>query len=394
MDVLTTLQSQRSDASAGRLLEALEDIVHNVQIAANFCIHHPQYRSLELRAERIDRLRQLPKDLQDRYLSLQLKSFLYAIYYNGSYRPSSVSETDAVSSRSSRLLENNTVKGLNLKFYEALHDNNRGQGYFDPGWLVLRQEHDGGLAVNKQGLTLHINGLNAPSSKQTQYLPLAGKSAAVGDTVAIRMPRNRFATGFYIAVGNAGPVRDYPPGTPPESVNLYFNVPPEGAIALMRSLTQQLNAISIPFTFKVLDNPEHYRGYDTGALNCEKLHYEKVRPILQTVYSEYPSHFSEETPLFTKQLAPGLALAEEPDHKFSAQEDFGLNRFQIVANGLVEIWRTGHNSPEVRLNAIFKHFSLHSVQPTCPYMNANSEDIYTPLFHTASLVDGQKTVKN
>ncbi|MDJ0703181.1 MAG: T3SS effector HopA1 family protein [Leptolyngbyaceae cyanobacterium MO_188.B28] len=381
MQLLDTLQSQRFDAFAARLLDALEDIVHNVQIASNFGIHHPNYRSMELRAARADCLQQLPMDLQNQYLSLQLQSFLYAIYYNGSYRPSSVPETDAVSSSPSKPIENNTVKGLNLKFYEALHDSNQGEGYFDPGWLVLRQERDGSLAVQKEGLTLHIKYASDTHGKEACYSNLTGRSAVVGDKVAIRLPRNRVETGFYIAVGNAGPVKADTSGNPPDAVNLYFNVTPEGAIALMRSLTQRLNAIPIPFTFKVLDDPDHYRGYDTSALNFEKLHYERIRPILQTIYTEYQSHFGEETPLFTKRLAPGLALSEEPDHKFSAREDFGLNRCQIVANGLVEAWRAGHTSPEARMNAILKHFSSNGVKMTCPYMNANSEDIYTPLFY-------------
>ena len=396
MQLLDAL-SQQPNASAARLLDALEDIVHNVQITSNFCTHHPNFRSMELRPERVDRLHQLPMDLQNQYLSLQLQSFLYAIYYNGSDRPSSVPETDAVSSPPSSTLENNTVKGLNLKFYEALHDSNQGEGYFDPGWLVLRRERDGGLAVQKQGLTLHIKGMSNTAGKQTRYLNLAEQSAAVGDTVAIRMPRNRVETEFYIAVGNAGPVKDSPSGTASDTVNLYFNLTPEGAIALMRSLTQRLNAISIPFTFKVLVDPDHYRGYDTGALNFEKRHYERIQPILQTVYSENQAQFGEETPLFTKQLAPGLALAEEPDHKFSAQEDFGLNRCQIVAHGLLEAWRAGDNSPEARMNAILKRFSGHGVDLTCPYLNANSEDIYTPVFNSlkdTNLDNQQDTVKN
>ncbi|MCG8364847.1 MAG: T3SS effector HopA1 family protein [Pseudanabaenales cyanobacterium] len=391
MQLLDTLQSQRSDVSVVRLLEALADIVHNVQIASNFCIHHPDYRSMELRAERVERLQQLSMDLQNQYLNLQLQSFLYTLYYNGSYQPSSVTEADSVSSPPSKTIENNTVKGLNLRFYEALHDSNSGEGYFDPGWLVLGREHDGSLAVQKDGLTLHIQCVSDSSGKQTCDSQLVGESAAIGGLIAVRMPRNRVATGFYIAVGNAGPIKDDPPDPPPHTVNLYFNVTPEGAIALMRSLTQRLNGMAIPFTFKVLDDPDHYRCYDAGALNFEKSHYERVRPILQTVYIENQSHFGRETPLFTKQLAPGLALSEEPNHKFSAQENFGVNRCQIVANGLLEAWRAGHNSPEARMSAILKRFSWHGVKLTHPYMNANSENIYTPLF-SANNLDNTKDI--
>jgi len=45
-------------------------------------------------------------------------------------------------------LENNTLLGVDLGFYERLHESN-GKGYFDPGWQVLRQESDGSLQSQK-----------------------------------------------------------------------------------------------------------------------------------------------------------------------------------------------------------------------------------------------------
>jgi hypothetical protein len=66
----------------------------------------------------------------------------------------------------------------------------------------------------------------------------------------------------------------------------------------------------------------------------------------RSVYAENQLHFRTEVPLFTKLLAPGLALAEEPDCKFAAVESFGMNRCQIVANGLLEAWQNGDESPE------------------------------------------------
>jgi hypothetical protein len=58
------------------------------------------------------------------------------------------------------------------------------------------------------------------------------------------------------------------------------------------------------------------------------------------------------------QLAPGLGLAEEPDRKFADLESFGMNRCQIVANGLLEAWHQGDNSPEGGMTSILQQFSL------------------------------------
>jgi HopA1 effector protein family len=44
-----------------------------------------------------------------------------------------------------------------------------------------------------------------------------------------------------------------------------------GAIALMKTITQQLNAIAIPFTFQVLYNPSDYDRYDSTILKLDRL---------------------------------------------------------------------------------------------------------------------------
>jgi hypothetical protein len=218
--------------------------------------------------------------------------------------------------------------------------------------------------VTKGGLTLHID--------LEQHLGIEERSVEVGDSVAIRMPRNLVQNGFYMAVSNAGS------DTHPHTVRVYFNLSSEGAVAVMSSLTHRLNETTIPFTFKVLYNPSDYERYDSGVLYFERSNYEKVRQVLASVYTEARSHFRPEVPLFTKQLAPGLGLAEEPDSKFETQESFGMNRCQMVANGLLEAWHQGDNSPEARMKAILEEFSVLGINLQHPYLNAESEDIYTP----------------
>ncbi|WP_414572346.1 T3SS effector HopA1 family protein [Nostoc sp. CCY 9925] len=355
-----------------RVLDSLQDIANNVQIKPNFCISHPAYKPFEIPAEVVTRFQRIPLELQNKYLSLQLQSFLYGIYYNGSMQAALEADASSDNLALHQNLENNTFLGVDLEFYDRLHKSNLGEGYFDPGWSVLRQENDRSLAVTKGGLTLHI--------ERDRHLQPAEHSASVGNLVAIRMPHNLVQNGFYMAVSDAGP------DTHPQTVRVYFNLTPEGAVAVMESLTQQLNQIRIPFTFKVLYNPSDYGRYDSGVLYFKKSNYEIVRQVLKSVYAEKrclrrasPTHFRTEVPLFTKLLAPGLALAEEPDCKFTAVESFGMNRCQIVANGLLEARQKGDESPHKRMESIYQHFSLLGIDWQRSYLNANSEDIYTPL---------------
>ncbi|MEG4959152.1 MULTISPECIES: T3SS effector HopA1 family protein [unclassified Microcoleus] len=363
-------QTQQPDFASQQLLDTLQDIVNNVQIHSNFCISHPNYKPLELPDEVVVRFQRMPADIQNKYLSLQLRSFLYGIYYNGSMRSLFAPDADLDSLALHQDLENNTRLGVDIAFYEQLHSCNGGTGYFDRGWYVVRQESDGTLAVNKGGLTLHI--------KPEKHLQLA-ENAAIGELVAIRMPRNLVQNGFYVAVGNAGLRSHSHPDRELEIVRIYFNFNPEGSVAVMESLTQQLNNISIPFHFKTLYNPGDYQRYDSGVLYFEKSHYEAVRQVLESVYAETKAHFNADVPLFTKFLAPGVGLAEEPDSKFADQESFGMNRCQIVANGLLEAWHSVDDSPEARMTSILKQFSLLGVELLRSYLNANSLDIYTQM---------------
>ncbi|MBW4614610.1 MAG: hypothetical protein KME21_15305 [Desmonostoc vinosum HA7617-LM4] len=365
MQLLNLPENQLLELSES-LQTLLQDIVNQVQIESHYSIKHPDYKALELPESAISRFQQLPLENQNRYLSIQLRSFLYGIYYNGSLKSALAPDADVTNLALNQNLENNTLLGVDVGFYNRLHDSNRGEGYWSDAWLVVREETDGTLAVLRNGLTLHI--------ERDHHLQPQHQAATVGNTVAIKMPKNIVQNGFYMAVGNAGASQSHE-----NMVRVYFNLTPEGAVAMMSSLTEQLNALSIRFSFKALYNPSDYERYDSAVFYFNKINYQIVHSVLERLYIEHQSYFSEEVPLFTKLIAPGLAIAEEPDHKFGEQESFGTNRCQVIANGLIEAWLNGNDTPDGRMVSILNHFSLHNIELQRPYLNANSEDIYTSL---------------
>ena len=369
MQLLDSRQIQVSNLSNKQLLEVLKDIVNKVKIQSDFSIHHPDYKPLKIPVEAVERFKKLPEKMQRKYLSLNLQSFLYGIYYNGSMQATLTPEKD--SNPLLLDLENKTLLGVDMGFYQRLHESNSGEGYFDPGWLVIKEESDDILAVIKWGLRLYI--------KREKHLQISEKNKGLGDSVAIYMPKNLVQNGFYVAVGNMGSNHYQDSENQSVTVRTYFNLTPEGAVLIMGSLTHQLNELDIPFSFKVLYNPKDYQRYDSGVLYFEKRDYEVVNQVLQIVYKNMRLHFKTDIPLFTKQLALGLGLAEEPDQKFNEQESFGMNRCQMVANGLLSAWFQGDNSSEGRLKAIFEYFFRRGIDLQHIYLNANSEDIYSCL---------------
>jgi hypothetical protein len=365
MQLLNSLPTQLSDLPDS-LQTSLQDIINRLVIQSQHSIRHPDYKALELPESAVSRFEQLPSDLQDKLLKLQLSTFLYGIYYNGSLKNILALDGEGTNLRLNQNLENNTFLGVNIDFYERLHENNTSGGYLSPDWRVVKEETDGSLAVHKGGLTLHI--------ERDIHLQPQDQVVSVGNSVSIKMPKNLVQNGFYLAVGNAGTANNHQ-----DLVRVYFNLTPDGAVAVMNSLTTQLNAIPISFTFKALYNPSDYGRYDSAVLYFNKSNYEAVSPVLERVYIQNQSHFYEQVPLFTKLLAPGLACAEEPNHKFSDQESFGMNRCHIIANALLDAWQHGNDTPIGRMTSILHHFSLQKIQLQCPYLNNNSKDIYTPL---------------
>ncbi|MTJ29595.1 T3SS effector HopA1 family protein [Aphanizomenon sp. UHCC 0183] len=358
MQVLDSIYSQLFQLPK-ELQTALQNIVDYLEIKSFYSIKHPDYKLLELPESVIARFKNLSLDIQQKHLSIQLRNFLYSAYYNGSWHDFSSADTQINN------LSNNSLFGMDLAFYERLHTSNTGGGYWSKNWLVVNEEEDGCLAVQKNGLTLHI--------QRDLYLSEIDKSANVGDLVAIKMPKNLVQNGFYMAVSNLGTQDNQ------DIVRIYFNVSPEGAASVMDNVTREFNNMQVAFSFKALYNPDEYRRYDSAVLYFNKHEYKTIYPILQKVYLENRDSFSQEVPLFTKPLAPGLSCAEEPEDKFGEKESFGTNRCQMIANGLIAAWQGGNNHPESRMKAIFEQFALHKIKLEYPYLNAHSEDIYTPL---------------
>jgi HopA1 effector protein family len=71
-----------------------------------------------------------------------------------------------------------------------------------------------------------------------------------------------------------------------------------------------------------------------------------------------------------------MSLAEEPDLKFAESESFGMNRCQIVTDGLLKAFYGGQDSAVDKMSAILSQFSSVGIDLRHPYRNRDSENIY------------------
>jgi HopA1 effector protein family len=350
----------------------LEDIATNLEIKDGFTIAHPRYRSLELPPELRAKIQSLSPDLQHKYLAWQLQSFLYGVYYNGSWQ-SILASSDAIDGANITKTdwENNSFLGMDAQFYDRLNTANRGVGFYDPDWQIMSQEDDGILKINKNELSLYID--------RNSYLQPTEINATVGSRVSVKMPHNLIQNGFYVAVSNRGSFDRSLAPVDSQIVRFYFNITADGAVALMEALTVELNQANVPFNFKVLYNPTDYNRYDPGVLYIQRSYYQIVHLILERIYPQQQAYFRSAIPLFTKQIAPGLAIAEEPDRKFGEAESFGLNRCQIVANALIQANNQDDPTPANKLAAIVQNFDKMGINLEYPFLNSDAVDIYSVL---------------
>lgn len=350
---------QPRTAEGKSLLATLEDISDFVAIQDDFCIRHVHSSPLELPQGLLKGLQQLPLPQQNHYLRWRVSTYLYSLYEDGK-RQASATEGSVGVSEPDALFQNKTV-GARSDFYHQLHHSNRGQGYFDPGWVFIKESADGLLAVKKDGLTMHVS----------RDRHLAQTAVTPGDTVSVRLPNSQIENGYYVAVGNQGPC---PNGT---SINLYFNVTLEGILRVMHELTTMLNELRLPFSLAVpydLENcPERC---DAGTLKIAQPAYAKVQPKLDPFYQIHAAQFRSTVPLFAKVLAPGLGLSEQPLHSFIPQESFAMHRFQVLAEGLIHAWRQDLNSSQDRKTCMLQALFEHEISLSYPYLNPGAKDEY------------------
>jgi HopA1 effector protein family len=355
---------QSEVSSISDFAQQLRDIVDQVYLTSELNITHPDYEPLEVPAYYQEHLKQISSDNRDRYLANKLKIYLYDIYSGVAQPKQNPAGTKANNAEDKeQQMANSVSKWSKTKFYQQITQNNHGQGYSDPGWLVVKQENADHWQIRKDGLTLNI--------QSDDY----ADDLKVGQLLSIKMPPNLVEHDTYIAVGNEGH-----PHQPSEEqatiiIQIYFNVGAATALLLLDRLTEQLNNLKIPFNFKIAYQESDYDRLDAAVLEVQKDHYQQLKPILQAVYQENKEHFQPETPFFCKPLASGLGLAEKPQHPDYEQNNIGQHCCGLIAQALLEAWSQEKSGAD-KLDYVLNYLAQTGIEIERIYLNPDSSDIY------------------
>jgi hypothetical protein len=246
----------------------------------------------------------------------------------------------------------------------ALSAANASRERWDPGWQIGEVFPTGQVLARKASLARSF----WPGDFVTH--DAAGLPPRVGAmlSVFLRRESTTIQPGFYFAFGEtaADPMED------DNLVRFYWNVEAAGAPLLTRLITQALNRFQVPFRLKCLTNRAHYYRIDSAVVFVTKRHYRVTAELLLEVYRDMRGALGDDTPLFAKQLAPGLALAEDPGYG----DSFGTSRCRLLAEGLWSAHVRGLESLPDRLQEVGAHFERQGVPFDRPYATGGFVEQY------------------
>jgi hypothetical protein len=214
------------------------------------------------------------------------------------------------------------------------------------GWSVVRADA-GGVWIANAAQQQRFAMLN-------EIVPLAG---AIAPGLPVRLvPMREMMTGpagHYVVCGRQG----FDPQTG-RQVRFYWDLAPDGAAPFLREIGARLERRRIPFQAKVPVDPAGYGRTDAGVLYLNDEDVEAARDAIAATYSAVRGSLRPPVPLFTRELAPGLAFAESPP----TRESFGMHRCSLVAEGLVWAEERGAKEPEARLAILRERLTAYGLE--------------------------------
>lgn len=247
------------------------------------------------------------------------------------------------------------------QFVARLSASNGSRDRFDQGWAVVETLASGAVVAEKRYRTRRWN----PGEFLSEAAPAR---VARGTPIVIGRKREarELQTGFYYAFG--GDLED--DFERMRSVRYYLNVNAAAAVSVIGMLTGEFEARAIPFACKCANSPGGFARCDPFVLYIGARHAQLAHFVLNSLVAALAPHLRPAVPILTRQLAPGLAFAEEP----AGADSFGGHRMRAVAHGLIAAHRSGRDDDEGRCAAVLESFAALGIDLDAPHLVAGDGD--------------------
>jgi hypothetical protein len=234
---------------------------------------------------------------------------------------------------------------------------------WDYGWKITQILNDGSLYAMKEAQSRMLR----PGEYMFQD---AGAATQPGAWIRAFLSKEDVLSqpGFYIVQPEIAPsFEDFQ-----TLVRLYWNLEPDGAPTLLGRITESFNALRVPFQFKVLRYRSQYTRSDSAVLFVGWRYAGIALRLAFEIYADVKQYLKPHTPLFAKQLAPGLGLAEDPANG----QSFGMNRCGMLAQAMVGAYRKGQQTQKTRMAELRTLFDQAGLNLDRPYLSLSSVDHY------------------
>jgi hypothetical protein len=265
--------------------------------------------------------------------------------------------------------EQAAAKAGSRALIESLAAANATRQRSETGWTLAESWADGSVVATRGGRTRRFG--------PGQFLPMNGAyPAPPGTPLAVQLPAGSAThqPGFYYCFGEG--FRDVHDQAP--IVRLYWNVTEAGAASFVAGVTGALNRYEIPFELKVTTDSAQFARRDNAVLYLSQDLFHAAWLALVPVLPRLGDALRPGIPLFTRELARGVGLAEDP----GGGDSFGSARSRLVAGALAEA-RAGEafswTDFETRFVAAVRAAELDI---DALWLNPRSKDIYVSPQHS------------
>lgn len=143
-----------------------------------------------------------------------------------------------------------------------------------------------------------------------------------------------------------------------------------GARVLIDELTSRLNHAGVALQLKLVDHTSRFDRCDSGVLYFNAADARPTLAIVADTYRRVATHMTTRVPAFTRRLADGLALAEDP----GGGDSFRTHRCALVAEGLLRAHEAGATRLPARLKIVKDCFREAGINPARPYQRSLDPD--------------------
>ncbi len=234
---------------------------------------------------------------------------------------------------------------------------------WDYGWKITQVLPDGSLYAMKEAQSRILRpGEFMLQDSATGLQPGAWVRAFLAKEDVLSQP------GFYIVYPEIAPsIEDFQ-----TFVRLYWNLEPAGAPKLLSLVTERFNALRVPFQFKALRYSSQYSRADSAVLFVGWRYAAIALRLASEIYEDVKQRLKPYTPLFAKQLSPGLGLAEDP----ADGQSFGMSRCGLLARAMLNAYQKRLQSQRARMSELRMLFEQAGLNLDNPHLSLSSVDHY------------------